>query len=134
MVVRHLSDVQLLPGLRLALAAGPVQVVRAVLLRDPVQDEVVGAAQVRLILLLLRNGFCNTTVTAVTSIQIGNVSGKINSNLNFCSKIRALLKKQKLIFNRSEPLLEQRPTAPHQNYQRSAHKPHKTNLVFLRET
>ena len=43
-------------GLSPGLGPGPEQVVSAVLLRDPVQDEVVGGAEVRLTILLLLLG------------------------------------------------------------------------------
>ena len=55
--VVDLADVRaggaLAPGLSPGLGARPEQVVRAVLLRDPVEDEVVGGAEVRLLALLL---------------------------------------------------------------------------------
>lgn len=61
--VVHLSDVSMVMlVLGSCLTARPEQVVRAVLLRDPVQDEVVGGAEIRhlavlsLLLQLLVNG------------------------------------------------------------------------------
>ena len=52
-MVVHLADVRVLD--LLVLTAGPVQVVRALLLRDPVQDEVVRRARVLLFDRLCKN-------------------------------------------------------------------------------
>ena len=52
-MVVHLADVGVLD--LLVLTAGPVQVVRALLLRDPVQDEVVRRARVLLFDRLCKN-------------------------------------------------------------------------------